>query len=225
MTRPEIVVAVKNIILKYARPKRIYLFGSEYTGEATPQSDIDIAYDDPDFKQDFLIEEEIGRLSTLVKVDVKNIAKTHSKVIYSANKALRAEDALYNFSRALQRFDEMIQTKEKLYADGYKEIYLDLAVQRFEFTYEMAWKTLKRLLDFLGIDAKYPRAVFQEAYAAGLIKDEAVWLDMIEQRNLAAHIYDEYEILPILDKLEHYNRAFGELKNTIETSLNDKGPQ
>jgi nucleotidyltransferase substrate binding protein (TIGR01987 family) len=119
----------------------------------------------------------------------------------------------------------MIQTKEKLYADGYKEIYLDLAVQRFEFTYEMSWKTLKRLLDFLGIDAKYPRAVFQEAYAAGLIKDEAVWLDMIEQRNLAAHIYDEYEILPILDKLEHYNRAFGELKNTIETSLNDKGPQ
>jgi predicted nucleotidyltransferase len=42
---PKIVAAVREIILKYAQPSRIYLFGSRVTGEAKPESDYDFAMD------------------------------------------------------------------------------------------------------------------------------------------------------------------------------------
>ncbi len=46
---------------------------------------------------------------------------------------------------------------------------------------------------------------FKEAYTQTLIDDESVFLDMIEQRNLSSHIYDEYEISDILyRKLSEY---------------------
>lgn len=65
-----------NIIIKHAPPTRIYLYSSRATGEAGETSDIDIAYDDKECKGHYLIEEEIQKLPTLVKIDVKNIAFT-----------------------------------------------------------------------------------------------------------------------------------------------------
>ena len=94
----------------------------------------------------------------------------------------------------------MVEGADRMRAEGNGDIILDLTAQRFEFTYEMAWKALKRLLDYLGVDAKYPRAVFREAYLLRLIEDEAIWLDMIEMRNLSSHVYDESEIAVLLDK-------------------------
>ena len=83
----------------------------------------------------------------------------------------------------------------------------------------MAWKVLKRYLNFFGIEANNPRSVFQEAYAQSIISDENIWLDMIEQRNLSSHIYDEYEIKEILDKKDDYKIAFQKLKTYIANSL------
>ncbi|MBD3808726.1 MAG: nucleotidyltransferase substrate binding protein, partial [Epsilonproteobacteria bacterium] len=45
------------------------------------------------------------------------------------------------------------------------------------------------------------------------------WLDMIEQRNLSSHVYDEFEISEILDKKENYLKAFQKLKIQLETGL------
>ncbi|MBD3795829.1 MAG: nucleotidyltransferase domain-containing protein, partial [Epsilonproteobacteria bacterium] len=58
MNKITIINQVKEIILKFAKPNRIYLYGSQVSGEAKSGSDIDIAYDDPNFKSNFLIEEE-----------------------------------------------------------------------------------------------------------------------------------------------------------------------
>jgi nucleotidyltransferase substrate binding protein (TIGR01987 family) len=86
----------------------------------------------------------------------------------------------------------------------------------------MAWKALKRYLDYLGIEAKAPRNVFKEAFSQGIIIDENVWLDMIEQRNLTSHIYDEFQIQDILNKKEYYKKAFIELKTKLESELSSK---
>ncbi|MFZ2968106.1 MAG: HI0074 family nucleotidyltransferase substrate-binding subunit [Sulfuricurvum sp.] len=220
---------IKTIILKYAKPTRIYLYGSQNEGEARHGSDIDIAYDDEHFKDHYLIEEAINHLPTLIKLDVKNIAHTEERfknrvkstgrVLYSATKHLRAEDGLYNFSNALRRFSNAVDRYEEFKHEGFEDIYLDLIVKRFEFTYEMSWKALKRYLEFLGFEPKSPRSTFKEAYAQQLIDDEAVWLDMIEQRNLTSHIYDESEIEEILIKKELYKKSFLHLQSTLETQL------
>ncbi|MDQ7060742.1 MAG: HI0074 family nucleotidyltransferase substrate-binding subunit [Sulfurimonas sp.] len=220
---------IKSIILKYANPTRIYLYGSQANGTAKEGSDIDIAYDDENFTQSYLIDEDINNIKTLVKIDVQNISKagdrfknrvkSTGKVLFSSTKKLRAEDGLYNFSNALDRYINVCQRENDFKSDGFEDVYLDLVVKRFEFTYEMSWKSLKRYLEFLGLEVKNPRMTFKEGYTQGILKDEEIWLDMIEQRNISSHICDEYEIKEILDKKDEYKNAFIDLRMIMTTSL------
>ena len=224
-----VISLVKEIILKYANPTRIYLYGSQASGDAVEGSDIDIAYDDSKFKNNYEIEEEVGRISTLLKIDVKNIAEAEErfknrviatgKVLYSSTKKLRAEDGLYNFSNALDRFANIVDRYDEFKRDGLEDVYLDLVVKRFEFTYEMSWKATKRYLEFLGFDPKSPRATFKEGYAQKLLDDDGVWLDMIEQRNISSHIYDESEIREILEKKDIFKDAFLALRSKLKKHL------
>lgn len=228
----KLVDSVVAIILRHTQPDRIWLFGSRITGDADERSDYDFALDDAtDFDGMKLdkIRSEIEILPTLHKIDISNIHKAEArfanrvrdtgKVLFSANKGLRAEDGLLYFQRALARFRIVVEGADRMREEGNGDIVLDLTAQRFEFTYEMAWKALKRLLDYLGIDAKYPRAIFREAYLLRLIDDEAIWLDMIEMRNLSSHVYDESEIAVLLEKAATYYAAFEKLSACIQDEL------
>jgi len=68
----------------------------------------------------------------------------------------------------------LIERKEGFYKEGYSDIYLDLVVKRFEFTYEMSWKCIKRYLDYIGIECHSPRDCFKEAFSQKIITDETV---------------------------------------------------
>ncbi|MFH0734333.1 MAG: HI0074 family nucleotidyltransferase substrate-binding subunit [bacterium] len=226
-----IINQIKDIILKHTKTDRIYLYGSFIDDTTENFSDIDIAFDDKDFTKLSIITEEINKLNSLVKIDVKNLAfaeerfinrvKLQGKIIYSASKKLRAEDGLYNFTKAVNQFEKILNAKDTLYKDGYNDFYLDVLVKRFEFTYEMSWKAIKRFLEYNGITCNYPRNCFKEAYAQKLITDETIWLEMIESRNLTAHVYNEFEITPILDRVSLYLIAFLELKNKLEEVSSD----
>ena len=65
-------------------------------------------------------------------------------------------------------------------------------VQRFEYSFELAWKTVKDFLEASGIvfATITPRHVLKEAFTAKLIADGQVWVDMLDQRNLLSHTYD-----------------------------------
>lgn len=231
MTTKDIIRKITDIILKHVQPQRIYLHGSQVTGDSTPASDIDIAYYDENSGLMELekIKNETESLPTLIKIDITNIAHTEErfrnrvtatgKVLYSANKKLRAQDGLVNFSKSLERFSSAVDRKDEIYKDGYSDIYLDLIVKRFEFTYEMSWKVIKRYLDYTGIGCNNPRSCFKEAFNQGLIESEPVWLEMIEMRNLSSHTYCEDDIKEILARLNTYKEAFNTLKKNIETHL------
>ena len=140
-SRAVLIQKVTKIILKYAKPSRVYLYGSEASGEKNSSSDIDIAFDDKDFNKMFLIEDEINSIKTLIKIDVVNIAYTDErfknrvistgKVLYSATKRLRAEDGLYNFSNALDKFIIAVERENDFKIEGFSDVYLDLIVKRF----------------------------------------------------------------------------------------------
>jgi len=228
----ELLDEIRAAILRHAKPERIYLYGSRANGEAVQTSDIDIAYDDKEFKQNHLIEEEIQQLPTLLKIDVKNIAFTEErfrarvistgKVLYSASKKQRFEDGLYNFRKAFEKFSKAVVGKDEYYTQGFGDIYLDLIVKRFEFTYEMSWKAIKRYLDYVGIGCTGPRMCFKEALTQGVIEQGDIWIDMIEQRNLSSHIYDEDEIKEILEKIVDYKDAFAGLLLKLEERLQEE---
>ena len=67
----------------------------------------------------------------------------------------------------------------------------DSVIQRFEITYELAWKMLKLCLEAEGISVRTPRETLQEALQAGFITDGNTWSDLQKMRNLTSHTYDE----------------------------------
>ncbi len=96
---------------------------------------------------------------------------------------------LSNFYNTLQRLKEgVIEFKQ----DDASDVVRDGVIQRFEFTYELAWKTAKEYLEDIGIvDNNSPKTVFKEAFAQKLIVDEKNWLLMINDRNKTSHVYKE----------------------------------
>ncbi len=63
-------------------------------------------------------------------------------------------------------------------------------IQCFEYTFELAWKTMKDYLSYNGYDVKSPRETIQIAFQSDLITDGHTWLDALQKRNLMAHTYD-----------------------------------
>lgn len=65
-------------------------------------------------------------------------------------------------------------------------------IQGFEYTHELAWKTLKNFLEAQGILNLYgSRDTTREAFRNGLIENGEAWMDMVDKRNLTSHTYDE----------------------------------
>lgn len=74
------------------------------------------------------------------------------------------------------------------------DILRDAVIQRFEFSFELVWKTLKLYLERQGHECGGPRPTLKKAFTEGLIitpEEGDVWLQMLEDRNLTTHAYDE----------------------------------
>lgn len=96
--------------------------------------------------------------------------------------------------RMTERSADFLKASKRLSeacAQPFDSFIRDSVIQRFEFCWELAWKTLKLRLEVLGVVALNPRDVFKEALAAGLINDGNLWSEAQRMRNLSSHTYDE----------------------------------
>ena len=75
--------------------------------------------------------------------------------------------------------------------DVYDELQGVGLIQSFEFTFELGWKTLKDFLQEQGVDVQFPREVIKQAFAAQLIEDGALWIEMLDKRNELSHTYNQ----------------------------------
>jgi nucleotidyltransferase substrate binding protein (TIGR01987 family) len=122
----------------------------------------------------------------------------------------------HNFKNALNRLKEGI-----LKFDEENDLLRDGLIQRFEFTFELAWKTLKVCFEedgLIGLNA--PKTVLREAFSAGIIKDDELWLAMLNDRNSTSHIYSEQLAIEICDNIKvKYVIALNELMEQIEIRI------
>ena len=97
----------------------------------------------------------------------------------------------------------------------------DAIIQRFEFTFELVWKSLKLYLERQGQECGGPRSTLKKAFAEGLIHtpDEAdLWLQMLEDRNLTTHAYDESLAMRICEHVvKDYAPLLGAMADKIQT--------
>jgi len=79
-------------------------------------------------------------------------------------------------------------------------------IQRFEYSYELAWKTMKDYLEDNGvvISPVTPRNVIKEAFAAGIIKEGQIWVDMMLHRNLLSHTDDFSNFKKVLEAVDNF---------------------
>lgn len=100
------------------------------------------------------------------------------------------------------------------------DLEIDGILHRFEFTFELAWKTMKDCLEEQGIVGKIgsPREIIKEAFSAGLIDNGEVWIDMMLSRNELSHLYDEETSREIYDNIkEIYILEINKLIQKLDT--------
>lgn len=91
-------------------------------------------------------------------------------------------------------------------------------IQYFEFSFELAWKTIKLAAERQGMsDIASPRACLKTAFALEWIDDEAVWLEMLEARNRMSHTYDSTSALAVFDRLSVFFPALLDLTERLES--------
>jgi nucleotidyltransferase substrate binding protein (TIGR01987 family) len=97
------------------------------------------------------------------------------------------------------------------------ELDKDGVIQRFEFTFELLWKTLKLFLDDQGILTKSPKETIQEAFRFELIKNEEMFLEMLEDRNRTPHIYNQLDSEKIYERIKtRYVKEIKDLLNRLK---------
>jgi nucleotidyltransferase substrate binding protein (TIGR01987 family) len=75
-------------------------------------------------------------------------------------------------------------------------------IQAFEFTHELAWNVLKDYFEYQGnFNIKGSRDASREGFKYALIKNGNLWMQMIETRNLASHIYDKHSAEEIVKSI------------------------
>ena len=109
----------------------------------------------------------------------------------------RFEERRQDYSNAVNRLQEGLQQEET-------EFIIDGILHRFEFTFELAWKTMKDYLEYMGVTQKIesPRETIQSGFKQGIIEDGEMWINMMLARNSLAHIYDEEESRKVYKKIK-----------------------
>lgn len=149
---------------------------------------------------------------------------------------IRWHQRFSNFNKAFLKLEEAvnkIKNEYKIDEDGnineddfLDDIIKEGLIQRFEYTHELAWNVMKDFLGASGNNNIYgSKDATKEAFAAGLIEDGEVWMDMINSRNKTLHTYNEETADDIFLKvIRQYYPLFLIFRNKME-SLRSGNPE
>lgn len=127
---------------------------------------------------------------------------------------IRWKQRFQNFEKALARLEAALAKK------NLSDLEKAGVIQIYEFTFELAWKTLKDFLEAKEVVVKYPRDTVKEAFKYEIVEDGDLWIDMLEKRNLMSHTYDEATAalaFKLID--EQYFKALQQVNASLKKEL------
>lgn len=131
----------------------------------------------------------------------------------------KLENKYGNFSAAVNRLNEANMSYKK---NADNDIFQDALIKRFEFTFELAWKTLREFMLDQGytLEILSPKGVISFAWQEGLIQSEELWLSMLQARNQTAHDYGRELSAEIAEDISNrYAKELTALKKYIADNL------
>ena len=212
------IIAVAN---RYGAGKAV-LFGSRARGDSTRKSDYDIAFILPGITDDIKnkILNELEDIDTLYKIDAVFLESLDGDDELTKNIRKDGIVLMDKFQTKLNNFQNALVALKEAVSDFDKTALLsvrDGVIQRFEFTAELAWKTVREYLIDEGIaEINTPKSVMKAAFAANLVDDEDGWIRILNDRNATSHIYDEDEADKIFERIRNKHIAlFTKLSDTL----------
>lgn len=126
----------------------------------------------------------------------------------------RFEERRKEFSNAVERLKEALEEKEN-------DIIIDGVLHRFEFTFELAWKTMKDYLEYVGVIEKTgsPREIIKSAFEYGMLEDGEAWIKMMLARNSLSHLYDEAKSREVYQDIKN---SYFNLLRKLENKFDEK---
>ena len=131
------------------------------------------------------------------------------------NQDIRWQQRFQNYSKAFALLRAVVEENDDILS--LSDLEKEGLIKRFEFTLELAWKTIKDKMEYDGMvfDKSAPRYVFKLAYQHKYIDNIDIWLKMLGDRNLMSHTYNfssfnavlaslKKDYYPELDKLHIY---------------------
>ena len=120
----------------------------------------------------------------------------------------RFEERKQDFYNALERLQEALN-------EEVTDVVIDGVLHRFEFTFELSWKTVKDYLEYLGVTEKIgsPREIIQLGFKQGIIENGEIWIEIMLSRNELSHLYDAEASRKIYDNIKNsYIKEFKKLE-------------
>lgn len=122
----------------------------------------------------------------------------------------KLELLMADFEKAVHRLEEVLSMPKS-------DVVRDSAIQRFEFTLDLAWKTLKaHLEENFGVVVASPKKCFREAFHQGIIDYDEKWLEFIDIRNEIAHTYNEQQAENLYSRLVESLKYFQKLLEILK---------
>jgi nucleotidyltransferase substrate binding protein (TIGR01987 family) len=126
----------------------------------------------------------------------------------------RANLVLADLDKELLRLDQALKQPES-------EFIRDAAIQRFEFCFELSWKSIQCAARLEGQDCSSPRTAFSLAWKNGWVSGEAAWLDMLDDRNKTSHTYREAIAREVFNNLVRYLPELRSLSEALVTRIRE----
>ena len=120
--------------------------------------------------------------------------------------------ALASLQRALLRWNASQQQDEEL---------RDACIQRFEYTFELSWKMLKRRLeidlpDGRSVDAMSFRDLVRTGAERSLLNDVDAWMVFREKRNITSHTYNAAKAVEVAAVIPSFTLQAGDLLAALD---------
>ena len=131
---------------------------------------------------------------------------------------IRWKQRFQNYKKALVTLKNAVELAEQRELSDLEKQGM---IQGFEFTFELAWNVMKDYLEAQGITGIIgSKNAVRHAFNKGLVEDGEVWMNMIKDRNLASHVYDdetaENLFIAIKNIYYHQFNALAEKMNSLE---------
>jgi len=133
-------------------------------------------------------------------------------------KEIRWKQRFKNYDKALKK----LQSFAEYTKNNDEDVFEVALIGAFEFTFELAWKTLKDYLKFGGINVSIPREVIKQSFHHKLIEDGEIWISMLEDRNILSHVYDDIKAKDAVKSIEtKYIAVFVQLYEFLYSKLDE----